>query len=110
MLKSSVSNFSEKIQCRMPGGQKKNSMLNLGHYFSIDLKLNTHYEYNVLTRPTTTITISHFFLRVVSAEFHTSRSQARHQRTLRRLALLDSYLYNLPSSVKIFVILEVHKE
>jgi len=48
----------------------------------------------------TTITTSHFFLRVVSAEFHTSRSEARQLRTLRKQALLDSYLYNLPSSAK----------
>jgi len=94
----------------MPCRAEKYSMLNLGHYFSIDWRLNAHYEYNVLTRPTTTtVIICHLFLRVVSAEFHTSRSEARHQRTLRRSALLDSYLYNLPSSVKIFLISEAHK-
>jgi hypothetical protein len=36
----------------MTGRAEKYSMLNLGYYFSIDLKLKTHYEYNVLTRPT----------------------------------------------------------
>jgi len=36
----------------------------------------------------------------VSAEFQTSRSEARHWRTKHTVPLLDSYLYNLPSSAK----------
>jgi len=38
----------------------------------------------------------------VSAEFQTSRSEARQQRTSRKLAVLESYPHNLPSSAKIF--------
>jgi hypothetical protein len=56
---------------------------------------------NVLTASTTNTTI-YFTLRVVSAEFRTSRSEARHWRTRRKLPLLDSYLYNLPNSAKKF--------
>jgi len=36
----------------MLGRAEKYSMLNLDHYFSIDLRLNTHYEHNVHRRPT----------------------------------------------------------
>jgi hypothetical protein len=39
-------------------------------------------------------------LRVVSAEFQTSRSEERHKRKWHKLSLLDSYLYNLPNSAK----------
>jgi len=49
--------------------------------------------------------IRHILLRVVSAEFHTSRSETRQLRKSRKLKLLDSYRRNLPSSVKI---LEAH--
>jgi len=52
--------------------------------------------------------ISHFFLRVVSAEFQTGRSEARQQRTICKLSLLGSCPHNLPSSVKIFITLEAH--
>jgi len=45
--------------------------------------------------------IRHFLLRVVSAEFQTSRSEARQQRKPRKLPLLGSCPHNLPSSVKI---------
>jgi hypothetical protein len=51
----------------------------------------------VLKAPTT-ITTTQFVLRVVSAEFQTSRSEARHWRMSHKLPLLDSYLNNLPSS------------
>ena len=52
--------------------------------------------------------IWHFVLRVVSAEFQTSRSEARQYYTSRKPALLDSYPHNLPNSVNIFIILETH--
>ena len=52
--------------------------------------------------------IRHFLLRVVSAVFQTSRSEARQQRTSRKLSLLGSCPHNLPSSVKIFIIFETH--
>jgi hypothetical protein len=68
------------------------------------LSLGIHYESDVLTAPTT-IRKNIFVLRVVSAEFHTSRSESRHQLRWRNLTLLDSYLYNLPSSAKNFWIL-----
>jgi hypothetical protein len=42
----------------------------------------------------------------LSAEFPTSRSEARHQRITGKQSLLDSYPHNLPSSVNIFIILE----
>jgi len=50
--------------------------------------------------------IRHFLLRVVSAEIQTSRSEARQQRTSRKVSLLGSYPHNLPSPVKIFIILD----
>ena len=50
--------------------------------------------------------IHNFVLRVLSAEFQTSRSEVRRKRMWRKLPLLDSYLYNLPSSAKIFIILQ----
>jgi hypothetical protein len=56
------------------------------------------YERNILTTKTT----NYFSLRAVSAEFQTSRSEARHQRMSYKLSLLDSYLRDLPSSAKIF--------
>jgi len=34
----------------MPTREGKHSVLNLGRHFSIDLRLITHYEYNVLKR------------------------------------------------------------
>jgi hypothetical protein len=45
---------------------KYTSKLKKGHDFSIDLRFHTHYEYNVLTIPTTII-INHLVLPVVSA-------------------------------------------
>jgi len=81
------------------GRGKKFSVFNLSHNSSVYLRLSTHYESNVITASTTTTTI-HFVLRVVSAEFQTSRSEARHWRTRRKQPLLGSYLYNLPSSAK----------
>jgi hypothetical protein len=50
--------------------------------------------------------ICHFLLHVVSTEFQTSRSAARHWKILYKSPLLDSYLHNLPSSAKSFLILE----
>ena len=62
------------------------------------MRLGTDYDSNVLTASTTiTITI-HFVLRVLSAEFQTSKSEARHWRMSHKLPLLDSYLHNLPNS------------
>jgi len=52
--------------------------------------------------------MSHFLLRVVSAEFQTSRSEARQQLMPCKLSLLGSCPHNLPSSVKILIILEAH--
>jgi len=52
--------------------------------------------------------IHYFPLLVVSAEFQTSRSEARQQRTSCKLSLLGSCPHNLPSSVKIFIIFETH--
>jgi len=83
----------------MPGMEQKTSVFKLGHNFSVDMFLGTRYESIVLTTPTTVTTI-HFVLRVVSAEFHTNRSEARHKRRLRKQPLLDSYLCNLPNSAK----------
>jgi len=52
--------------------------------------------------------IGHFLLRVVSAEFQTSRSETRQQRNICKLSLLGSCPHSLPSSVNIFNILEAH--
>ena len=52
--------------------------------------------------------IRYFLLRVLSAEFQTSRSEARQQRKSCKLSLLGSCPHSLPSSVKIFIILEAH--
>jgi len=86
--------------CRMPGKEEKFSVFKLQPNFSINLRLVTHCESNVLTA-SVTITTIHFALRVVSAEFQTSRSEARHQRTMCKTTLLDSYRYNRPSSANI---------
>ena len=62
------------------------------------MRLGTDYDSDVLTASTTiTITI-HFVLHVVSAEFQTSKSEARHWRMSHKLPILDSYLHNLPNS------------
>jgi hypothetical protein len=61
----------------MPGREEKFSVFKLGNNFSLDLRLHTHNESNVLTASTTITTIS-FVLRVVSAEFQTSRSEGHH--------------------------------
>ena len=61
----------------MPGWEEKFSVFELGHNLSIDLRLRTHYESNVLTA-STAITTIYFVLRIVSAEFQTSRSVERH--------------------------------
>jgi len=45
--------------------------------------------------------IRNFPLRVVSAEFQTSRSEERQQQTSCKLSLLGSCPHNLPSSAKI---------
>jgi hypothetical protein len=46
----------------------------------------------------TTIKISHFSLRVVSAEFQTSRSETRQKSLPHKFPQLDSCPYNLPTS------------
>jgi len=74
--------FSRSVKenvCRMQGRKEKFSIFKLQPNFSIDLRLGTHYEItcNVLTGSATVTTI-HFVLRVVSAEFQTSRSEARY--------------------------------
>ena len=60
----------------------------MDHNFLTDLRIHTHYERNVLKKVALIIT-SLFALRVVSAEFQTSRSEARHKQTRRKLQLLD---------------------
>jgi len=50
--------------------------VNLSHNSSVDLRLETHFESNVISA-STSITTMYFALRVVSAEFHTNRSEAR---------------------------------
>jgi len=62
----------------------KSSVFKLGHNFSVDMWLGTHYDSNVLTASTTNTTI-YFVLRVVSAEFQPSRSEARQKHGLRKL-------------------------
>jgi hypothetical protein len=52
--------------------------------------------------------ISRFLLHILSAEFQTSRSETRHKRTTRTLTLLGSCQHNLPSSAKIFILIEAH--
>jgi len=47
------------------------------------------------------ITTMHFVLRVVSAEFQTSRLEAGQKITRRNQSLLDSHRYYLPSSANI---------
>jgi hypothetical protein len=61
----------------MPGREEKFSGFKMDHYFSVYLRLGRHYESNVLSM-SVKITTNHFVLRVVSAEFQTSRSEARH--------------------------------
>jgi len=61
----------------MPGREEKFSLFKLEPNFSVDLRLGTHYESNVWTASATETTIN-FVLRVVSAEFQTSRSEARY--------------------------------
>jgi len=56
---------------------EKFSVFNLRHNSTVDLTLGTNYESNVIA-VSTTITTINCGLRVVSAEFHTSRSEARH--------------------------------
>jgi hypothetical protein len=65
------------------------------------LRLDTHFRSSVLTVSGTIITI-HFLLHAVSAEFQTSRWEARHWRTKNKQSLLDSYRHNHPSSAKIW--------
>ena len=89
-----VSNFAEENLIKIiPGRVENYSILKSGPNFSIDLRLNTHYEY----KPTTK-TISHLVLPVVSGELHTSISEARQKHELGNLALLGLYLHNLPNS------------
>jgi len=85
----------------MTGRAEKYSILIFSHNFSIELRLNINYEYNVLTRQTRTIIkkiISHFVLPFVLADIHTSRSETLDKHRTRKLCLLDSYLYNPPNS------------
>jgi hypothetical protein len=60
----------------MSGIEEKFSGFKMDHIFSVYLRLGGHYECNVLTA-SAKITTNHFVLRVVSAEFQTSRSEAR---------------------------------
>jgi len=53
---------------------------------------------------------SHFYLRVVSAEFQTSRWVTHQQRTLYKLPALDSYPHSFPSSAKFFHIRNTRKQ
>ena len=93
----------------MPVRAEKYSLLKLGHNISVYLRLRIYYEHNLFTR-STTITTSHFALRVVSAEFQTSRSEAHQQSTLRKLSLLDSHPYNLPNSTNKFLYYQKHRK
>jgi len=61
----------------VPGREEKFLVFKLGHNFSLDLRLHTHYESNVLKASTTIKTI-YFVLRVVSADLQTSRSEEGH--------------------------------
>jgi hypothetical protein len=92
----------------MPRRKMKSSVFKLGHNFSIDMWLGTHYDSNVLPVSTINTTI-YFVLRVVSAEFQTSRSEAHQKRGLHKLLLPDSYLYNLPNSAKGFYNITITK-
>ena len=83
----------------MPGREEKFSVLKMDHNFSVYLNLGIHYEHNMLTASAKIITI-HIVLRVLSAEFQTSRSETHHYRSRCNPSLLDLYLYNLPSSAK----------
>jgi hypothetical protein len=56
------------------GMEETFSVFKMSLNFSFDLRLNAHYEINVSTA-STTITTTYFVLRVVSAEFQTSRSE-----------------------------------
>ena len=61
----------------MAGREEKFSVFKMDHTFSVYLKLGRYYESNVLS-VSVKITTNHFVLRVVSAEFQTSRSEAHH--------------------------------
>ena len=76
ILTNTFSIFAKENLMKNMGRGEKFSVFNLSHNFSVYSKLGTHYENNVIT-VSTTITTIHFGLRVVSAEFHTSRSEAR---------------------------------
>ena len=99
--------FSKENLMKSVGRGEKFSLFNLSHNSSVDMRLGTHYKSNIITA-STTITTIHFRLRAVSAEFHTSRSEARHQRTWRKVPLLESYLYNHPSSAKDCLQYQIH--
>jgi hypothetical protein len=61
----------------MSGREEKFSVFKMDHNFSVYLRLGRHYEGNVLS-VSVKITTKRFVLRVVSAEFQTSRSEAGH--------------------------------
>jgi len=60
----------------MPCREEKFSVFKLDHNFSVYLRLGAHHEYNVLT-VSAKISTKYFVLHVLSAEFQTSRSEAR---------------------------------
>ena len=70
------SRFAIENLMKNGGTIERFSAFHLSHNFSFGLRLGSLYESNVI-RASTRITIIHFALRVVSAEFHTSRSEAR---------------------------------
>ena len=77
ILTNMISVFSKENLMKNEGGGEKFSVFNLSLNSTVHLTLGNHYESNVI-KASTTITTIHFALRVVSAEFHTNRSEARH--------------------------------
>jgi len=77
ILTNMFSRLAKENVMKNEGRGEKFSVFNLSHNSSVDLRLSTHYKSNIITEWTTIRTI-HFRLRVVSVEFQTSRSEARH--------------------------------
>jgi hypothetical protein len=86
--------LSKKILCKECRVGQKNTE-NLNWVLIPQLILGSKHIMNIGQQ---IITISHLVLPVVSAELQTSISEARHKHTLGNLAILGSYLHNLPSS------------
>ena len=76
ILTNMISKFAKENLMNNEGRGEKYSVFNLSHNSSVDLRLGIHFESNVITA-STSITTMYFALRVVSAEFHTNRSEAR---------------------------------